>query len=144
MNRILHLAALALTMGASAILAAPAQPSPGPLPPAANRQLALDLLRDLVAIRSVNEAGTRAAAETADAARVAALSRRYGELDGTLSYLYAAAFARVGQSLSARQKQALTAMRQVDPSEPKGPFLYSTPIALPRIDGAEAFFGTRR
>ncbi len=64
MNRILHLAALALTMGASAILAAPAQPSPGPLPPAANRQLALDLLRDLVAIRSVHEAGTRAAAET--------------------------------------------------------------------------------
>lgn len=103
-------------------------------------------LREIVGVRRAIATELRRflKGETADAARVAALSRRYGELDGTLSYLYATAFARVGQSLSARQKQALTAMRQVDPSEPKGPFLYSTPIALPRIDNAEAFFGTRR
>ena len=82
--------------------------------------------------------------EAADPARVAALSRRYGELDGALSYLYATAFARVGQSLSTQQKQALMAMRQVDPAEPKGPFLYSTPIAMPKVEGTEAFFGGRR
>jgi acetylornithine deacetylase/succinyl-diaminopimelate desuccinylase-like protein len=71
-------AALALTMGASAVSfaapipgseaapvapAAPAQPQPGPLPPQANRQLARDVLHELVAIRSVHDVGTRAAAE---------------------------------------------------------------------------------
>lgn len=82
--------------------------------------------------------------ETADQSRVLALSRRYGELDGQLSYLYGAAFAKVGQSLSPQQKQSLQALRQVDPKEPKGPFLYSTPIAMPRIDDTDRFFLTHR
>lgn len=82
--------------------------------------------------------------ETADQGKVIALSRRYGELDGQLSYLYATAFAKVGQSLSAPQKQALINLRKVDPSEPKGPFLYSSPISMPKIDDSERFFGLRR
>lgn len=81
--------------------------------------------------------------ETADSARIQALSRRYGELDGQLSYLYAHAFAQVGQSLNLRQKQALNALRQNDSSAPKGPFLYSTPITQPRIGDTSAFFSPR-
>jgi acetylornithine deacetylase/succinyl-diaminopimelate desuccinylase-like protein len=46
-------AALAVSMTASAA------PTPGPLPPAANQQLARDLLRELVEIRSVHDVGTR-------------------------------------------------------------------------------------
>ncbi|MEI7613623.1 MAG: hypothetical protein WCK63_11975 [Betaproteobacteria bacterium] len=82
--------------------------------------------------------------ETADQARVFALSKRYGELDGNLSYLYASAFARVGQTLSTQQKQALVNMRKVDPTEPKGPFLYSSTINMPRLDDMDRFFGVRR
>ena len=79
----------------------------------------------------------------ADREKVIRLSRRYGELDGDLSYLYAVAFAKVGQSLSEKQKAALQSMRAVDTDEPKGPFLYSSPIRSPRIDNTDVFFGVR-
>jgi len=82
--------------------------------------------------------------ETADQNKVLALSKRYGELDGNLSYLYATAFARVGQTLSPQQRQALVAMRKVDPTEPKGPFLYSTPISMPKVEDTDRFFGAKR
>jgi acetylornithine deacetylase/succinyl-diaminopimelate desuccinylase-like protein len=59
------LAALAVTTIASAA------PTPGPVPPVANQQLARDVLRELVEIRSVHEVGTRAVAE-AIAARLLA------------------------------------------------------------------------
>ncbi|WP_295443679.1 hypothetical protein [uncultured Thiodictyon sp.] len=81
--------------------------------------------------------------ETAVQAKVLALSTRYGELDGNLSYFYATTFAKVGQTLTPQQKQALLAMRKVDPTEPKGPFLYSSPISTPWIDDTDRFFGIR-
>ena len=62
--------------------------------------------------------------ESADEAKVLLLSRRYGELDGEMSYLYATAFAKVGQSLTGQQKERLTKMRTSNPSDRKGPFLY--------------------
>ena len=71
-------------------------------------------------------------------------AKRYGELDGNLSYLYATAFGKVGQTLTPQQKQTLMAMRRVDQTEPKGPFLYSSPISTPRIDDTDRFFGARR
>ena len=82
--------------------------------------------------------------EAADQNKVLSLSKRYGELDGNLSYLYATAFAKVGQTLNPQQKQSLASMRKVDPTEPKGPFLYSSPISMPRIDDTDRFFGARR
>ncbi len=78
--------------------------------------------------------------ETADAKRVETLSRRYGELDGELSYLYAVAFGKVGQSLTAAQKSTLHSMRQVDPNEPKGPFIYSNPVRELRIGNTDSYF----
>ncbi|BBL71152.1 hypothetical protein MoryE10_17580 [Methylogaea oryzae] len=80
----------------------------------------------------------------ADQAKVLALSRRYGALDGDLSYLYAKAFAEVGQTLTEPQKRRLSAMRADDPSVPKGPFLYSTPIAPPDMENTGVFFGASR
>jgi len=82
--------------------------------------------------------------DTADKNKVLALSKRYGELDGEMSYLYATAFAKVGQTLSAQQKQTLVSMRASNPNDSKGPFLYSSPISMPRIDNTDAFFGARR
>ena len=49
--------------------------------------------------------------DVADKDKVMTLSKRYGELDGEMSYFYATAFARVGQSLTPQQKSALAAMR---------------------------------
>lgn len=80
----------------------------------------------------------------ANETKVAALSKRYGELDGELSYYYATAFAQVGKTLSAQQKETLRSMRQHDPSEPRGPFLYSSPIQMPTIENTDFLFGQRK
>lgn len=77
---------------------------------------------------------------SADEAKVIALSQRYGELDGTLSYLYATAFATVGQRLTATQKAQLKALRTDDPHDPKGPFLYSSPLRDTRIPSSDFLF----
>ena len=79
--------------------------------------------------------------ETADQAKVVALSKRYGELDGELAYFYATAFARVGQSLTAQQKEKLAKLRPINPADPRGPFLYSDPIDLPKIAATDFLFG---
>ena len=81
--------------------------------------------------------------ESADKAKVLALSRRYGELDGEMSYFYATAFAQVGKSLTPQQKETLANMRKTNPSDPKGPFLYSTPIGNPTIPKTDSLFGMK-
>jgi hypothetical protein len=79
--------------------------------------------------------------QTADKDRVLALSKRYGELDGEMSYFYATAFAHVGRALSPQQKHQLAALRSFNPSDPKGPFLYSDVIASPTIENTDFLFG---
>lgn len=102
-------------------------------------------LREIVSVRRTIASELRRFQQgnVADKDKVIRLSRRYGELDGELSYLYALAFARVGQSLTEAQKSALFAMRHVDPNQPQGPFLYSSPIASPNIGNSDIFFGSR-
>ncbi len=78
--------------------------------------------------------------ESADEAKVLSLSRKYGELDGEISYLYATAFAKIGQTLTARQKERLARMRTSNPADPKGPFLYSSPIDTPEIEDTDFLF----
>jgi hypothetical protein len=81
--------------------------------------------------------------ESADGAKVLSWSKRYGELDGEMSYLYATAFAEVGKTLTIQQKEKLTRLRTSNPSDPRGPFLYSSPIAMPRIENTDFLFGSR-
>src|ERR1700753_2237166 len=50
---------LAALLATTAVAATTNLPPPGPLPPAANQALAHDILRDLVAVRSVHDIGTR-------------------------------------------------------------------------------------
>ena len=78
--------------------------------------------------------------DSADKNKVMSLSKRYGELDGELSYLYATAFAQVGKTLTAQQKERLARMRTSNPSDPNGPFLYSSPIAMPQIENTDFLF----
>jgi len=100
-------------------------------------------LAEIVTIRRsiANELRRFLNGETASRDRVLLLSHRYGELDGEMSYLYATAFARVGKTLTPAQKAKLTGMRTINPSEPKGPFLYSDPIPVPSLGNTDFFFG---
>jgi Spy/CpxP family protein refolding chaperone len=81
--------------------------------------------------------------ESADQNKVLSLSKRYGELDGKMSYFYATAFAAVGQTLTKQQQEKLDGMRESNPSDPKGPFLYSSPINMPMIKNSDFLFGVR-
>jgi hypothetical protein len=80
---------------------------------------------------------------TADPTAVTAEMKTYGELDGSLVYRYATAFAKVGQSLTDSEKAALVAMRAKllgTLATPKTAFLYSGPIALPSIPDVSFLF----
>ena len=81
--------------------------------------------------------------QSANKAKILSLSRRYGELDGEISYFYATAFASVGKTLTADQKQELALLRTSNASDPKGPFLYSSPIPMPKIRNTDFLFGVR-
>jgi Spy/CpxP family protein refolding chaperone len=66
----------------------------------------------------------------ADRKTVVALGRRYGELDGELSYFYAAAFASVNRRLSGEQRKALHTLRNLDGYASAPAYLYSDPIRV--------------
>jgi len=74
----------------------------------------------------------------ADKAKVLALGRRYGELDGELSYQYAVAFAKVNRSLTDEQRKTLVKLRNLDGYTSAPAYIYSTPvqdtIQLPNTD----------
>ena len=51
---------------------------------------------------------------TASKAKVLSLGRRYGELDGEVSYYYATAFAKVNRTLTAEQRSTLRRLRNLE------------------------------
>jgi hypothetical protein len=81
--------------------------------------------------------------ETVDQAKVMALSKRYGELDGEIAYYYATAFAQVGKSLSATQKSTLMKLRNLDakydcPTD--SVYIYSDRVKTPALEDASYLF----
>jgi tyrosyl-tRNA synthetase len=82
--------------------------------------------------------------ESASEDKVLSLAKRYGELDGEMSYLYATAFAQIGKTLTTQQKEKLARLRTSNPSDPKGPFLYSSPINMPKIENTDFLFGSKK
>ena len=79
--------------------------------------------------------------ESIDKDKVTALSRRYGELDGEISYFYAKAFADVGKTLTADQKKTLLKLRNLDAKYTcKGAYVYSHPIDMPEIPNTDFLF----
>lgn len=99
-------------------------------------------LQEIVGIRKAIASELRRflAGETADQNKVLTWSKRYGELDGEMSYFYANAFANVFKTLTAQQKESLAKLRNANPADPKGPFLYSTPINMPIIEDTGFLF----
>jgi len=65
-----------------------------------------------------------------DKEKVFTLIKRYGELDGELSYDYATCFTAIGKSLTDRQKAHLKEIRNLDVL-PKGTYLFSDPLEIP-------------
>ncbi len=81
------------------------------------------------------------ASQTADSSMVIALSERYGELDGEMSYYCVTNFADVFQSLSDNQKEQLFSLAdQLGYLDPEGGFLYSEPVPMPEIENTDYFF----
>jgi phosphatidylethanolamine-binding protein (PEBP) family uncharacterized protein/Spy/CpxP family protein refolding chaperone len=78
----------------------------------------------------------------ADRDKVMALSKRYGELDGEISYFYATTFAQVARTLTTDQKTALLKLRNLDAKYTcKGAYLYSRAVAMPEIPNTDFLFG---
>ena len=82
--------------------------------------------------------------DTADGAKVMALSRRYGELDGELSYVYASRFVEVARTLTAGQRQNLMSLRGLEGYQCRGAYLYSEPIAWPAVKSSDFLFAPGR
>jgi phosphatidylethanolamine-binding protein (PEBP) family uncharacterized protein len=93
-----------------------------------------------------------AAGGTPGEAAVVDLARRYGELDGEISWLYATRFSQVGRSLSDAQKATLAALRKTATAEEDGSadydlqcgngYLYSAPLSSPpEVRDTDFLFG---
>ena len=77
----------------------------------------------------------------ADSTTVIALSERYGELDGELSYYYASVFSQVYNTMSDEQKAKLTGLAdELGYINPGGAFQYSQPVAMPEIMNTDFMF----
>lgn len=77
----------------------------------------------------------------ADKAKVIALGRRYGELDGDVSWQYATAFAGVARTLTREQRQTLAKLRNL-PGYTSAPYyMYSQPMQEPpNLPNTDLFF----
>ncbi len=81
------------------------------------------------------------AGKTPDKEKVLALGRRYGELDGEISYLYTIAFAKVNQTLTSNQRQKLIALCNLEGYKSAAYYIYSQPIRTqPNLDTADILF----
>jgi phosphatidylethanolamine-binding protein (PEBP) family uncharacterized protein len=79
--------------------------------------------------------------DAVDKDKVLSLSRRYGELDGEISYYYCMAFAQVAKTLTADQKDTLLRLRNLGAKYIcKGAYLYSRAIDMPEIPKTDFLF----
>jgi hypothetical protein len=66
--------------------------------------------------------------QSPDEQKVIALGRRYGELDGEVSWYYAMAFARVNRALTSQQRAELVRLRNLDGYESAPYYIYSQAV----------------
>lgn len=74
---------------------------------------------------------------------VMSLSGEYGALDGEISYYYATAFSKVGNSLTDVQKATLAKLKGLDqyPCDTSKAYLYSEKINMPTVQNTDFLFG---
>lgn len=79
--------------------------------------------------------------QTPDRAEVVALGRRYGELDGEMSWYYATAFAAISATLTADQRAALMKLRNLEGYVPAPAYIYSRAVSTPpTLPDTDSFF----
>jgi Spy/CpxP family protein refolding chaperone len=86
------------------------------------------------------------AGETPDRAKILALGRHYGELDGEMSWLYVTAFAKVKRTLTDSQRAALMKIRNLDGYKSAEAYIYSRPLSgkLELPDTDRFFFAPKK
>jgi hypothetical protein len=79
---------------------------------------------------------------TIDEAKVRALAREYGALDGEISYYYAIAFSKVGETLTTAQKEKLIEIKNLEgyTCADTNIYLYSEKITKPTIPNTDFLF----
>lgn len=99
------------------------------------------MMREIVQVRTDIAMELREALdnEVPDKVKVLGLIKRYGELDGELSYNYTMCFSKIYKSLTQKQKDKLTEIRGLDVT-PKGTYLFSDPINIPDIENTDYLF----
>ncbi len=75
-----------------------------------------------------------------DKGKVYSLIKRYGQLDGQMSALYASRFSAVNKTLTPEQRASLVKLRNLD-AQPQGAYRFSTPVAMPDIPNTDFMFG---
>lgn len=77
---------------------------------------------------------------TIDKTAIYQLIARYGELDGSMSCLYAMRFGDVNKTLSASQMTKLRIIRNLDVI-PNGAYRYATAVSMPTLPNTDYLFG---
>jgi Spy/CpxP family protein refolding chaperone len=101
------------------------------------------LLKEIIEVRKSMSQELRKLLDgkTPDEAKVLSLGRRYGELDGEMSWYYATAFAKVNQTLTKEQRTALMKLRNLEGYKSAPYYIYSSPAKdQPTLNNVEAFF----
>jgi len=76
-----------------------------------------------------------------DKTKVLALGKRYGELDGEVSWLYATAFAKINRTLTDPQRAELMKLRNLPSYQSAPAYIYSRPLQeLPKPPETDMFF----
>lgn len=100
-------------------------------------------LKEVVSVRTAmsRELRKALAGGQPDRDKVVALGRRYGELDGEMSWYYATAYAAVNKTLTADQRTSLLKLRNLDGYVSAPYYLYSDAVKSPKpVTGSDAFF----
>lgn len=102
-----------------------------------------ELLKETIAVRRniSQELRKLLDGKTPDKTKILSLGRRYGELDGEMSWYYATAFAKVNQTLTKEQRTALMKLRNLEGYKSAPYYIYSSPAQdQPVLKDVEDFF----
>ena len=103
----------------------------------------IELLTETVKVRQAISVELRKflSGGQADKAKVLSLGRRYGALDGEMSWIYATAFAKVGRTLTLDQRTSCVRLRNLDGYHSAPAYLYSNPLqTLPTLPNSDILF----
>ncbi len=104
-------------------------------------------LKEIAALRQKISENLRKylADQPPDRAAMLLMGRRYGELDGEMSYFYASAFAKVAKTLTAEQKAKLMKLRNLEGYDSAPYYVYSAAQKeQPEIGNTDFFFTETR